>query len=194
MVLEGPERIQVLVLLVIMQEKRWSIPNLGKILFSGFKEDFQMDVFKVLAAILHLGNVQITAVGHERSVISVRYVSVSPILLGGSSAEALGVTLLLHFSTRHTGPTRGISLTRTRKIGVSMGYLQRVKLSFPCNSREGGNTSSVCFPFIQQIFIECLLCARHCCRLWRNISEQNKIRRPSWSFWSGGENGGEETQ
>ena len=162
-----------------MQEKRWSIPNLGKILFSGFKEDFQMDVFKVLAAILHLGNVQITAVGHERSVISVRYVSVSPILLGGSSAEALGVTLLLHFSTRHTGPTRGISLTRTRKIGVSMGYLQRVKLSFPCNSREGGNTSSVCFPFIQQIFIECLLCARHCCRLWRNISEQNKIRRPS---------------
>uniref|UniRef100_A0A8I5R687 Myosin VC n=1 Tax=Papio anubis TaxID=9555 RepID=A0A8I5R687_PAPAN len=27
----------------------------------GFKEDFQMDVFKILAAILHLGNVQITA-------------------------------------------------------------------------------------------------------------------------------------
>ncbi|KAI4540537.1 hypothetical protein MG293_009578 [Ovis ammon polii] len=36
----------------------------------GFKEDFQMDVFKVLAAILHLGNVQIAAVGNERSVIS----------------------------------------------------------------------------------------------------------------------------
>ncbi|DAA25282.1 TPA: myosin VC [Bos taurus] len=36
----------------------------------GFKEDFQMDVFKVLAAILHLGNVRIAAVGNERSVIS----------------------------------------------------------------------------------------------------------------------------
>ncbi|XP_032153321.1 unconventional myosin-Vc isoform X4 [Sapajus apella] len=36
----------------------------------GFKEDFQMDVFKILAAILHLGNVQIAAVGSERSSIS----------------------------------------------------------------------------------------------------------------------------
>ncbi|XP_006831700.1 PREDICTED: unconventional myosin-Vc [Chrysochloris asiatica] len=36
----------------------------------GFKEDFQMDIFKILAAILHLGNVQITAVGHERSSVS----------------------------------------------------------------------------------------------------------------------------
>ena len=79
-VLEGPERIHVLILLLIMQEKKWNIPNLGNILFSGFKEDFQMDVFKVLAAILHLGNVQIAAVGNERSVISVRYVFVSPIL------------------------------------------------------------------------------------------------------------------
>uniref|UniRef100_A0A8C4LU83 Unconventional myosin-Va n=1 Tax=Equus asinus TaxID=9793 RepID=A0A8C4LU83_EQUAS len=35
----------------------------------GFKEDFQMDVFKILAAILHLGNVQITAVGNERSFV-----------------------------------------------------------------------------------------------------------------------------
>ena len=41
----------------------------------GFKEDFQMDVFKVLAAILYLGNVQIAAVGNERLVISVRYVT-----------------------------------------------------------------------------------------------------------------------
>ena len=80
MVLGGPERIHVLILLVIMQEKKWSIPNLGKILFSGFKEDFQMDVFKVLAAILHLGNVQIAAVGNERSVISVRHVFVYPVL------------------------------------------------------------------------------------------------------------------
>uniref|UniRef100_A0A4X1T514 Myosin VC n=1 Tax=Sus scrofa TaxID=9823 RepID=A0A4X1T514_PIG len=36
----------------------------------GFKEDFQMDVFKILAAILHLGNVEIIAVGNERSAVS----------------------------------------------------------------------------------------------------------------------------
>uniref|UniRef100_A0A8C0FA88 Myosin VC n=1 Tax=Bubo bubo TaxID=30461 RepID=A0A8C0FA88_BUBBB len=36
----------------------------------GLKGDFQMDVFKMLAAILHLGNVEITAVGEERSSIS----------------------------------------------------------------------------------------------------------------------------
>ncbi|XP_053127781.1 unconventional myosin-Vc isoform X2 [Hemicordylus capensis] len=36
----------------------------------GLKEDFQMDVFKILAAILHLGNVQIVAVGDERSSVS----------------------------------------------------------------------------------------------------------------------------
>uniref|UniRef100_A0A670KDY2 Myosin VC n=1 Tax=Podarcis muralis TaxID=64176 RepID=A0A670KDY2_PODMU len=36
----------------------------------GLKEDFQMDVFKILAAILHLGNVQIAAVGDERSSVS----------------------------------------------------------------------------------------------------------------------------
>lgn len=59
---------------MIKQEKKCSIPNLGKFLFSGFKEDFQMDVFKILAAILHLGNVEIIAVGNERSAVSVRYV------------------------------------------------------------------------------------------------------------------------
>ncbi|KYO21219.1 guanine nucleotide binding protein (G protein), beta 5a isoform B [Alligator mississippiensis] len=36
----------------------------------GLKEDFQMDVFKLLAAILHLGNVQIMAVGDDRSSVS----------------------------------------------------------------------------------------------------------------------------
>ncbi|XP_073733118.1 unconventional myosin-Vc isoform X2 [Callorhinus ursinus] len=36
----------------------------------GFTEDFQMDVFKILAAILHLGNVQITALGQEKSSVS----------------------------------------------------------------------------------------------------------------------------
>uniref|UniRef100_A0A8B9GJG9 Myosin VC n=1 Tax=Amazona collaria TaxID=241587 RepID=A0A8B9GJG9_9PSIT len=37
-----------------------------------FGGDFQMDVFKMLAAILHLGNVEITAVGDERSSISLK--------------------------------------------------------------------------------------------------------------------------
>ncbi|XP_067411952.1 unconventional myosin-Vc isoform X2 [Emydura macquarii macquarii] len=36
----------------------------------GLKEDFQMDVFKILAAILHLGNVQIKAVSDDRSSVS----------------------------------------------------------------------------------------------------------------------------
>uniref|UniRef100_A0A8C3KMW9 Myosin VC n=1 Tax=Calidris pygmaea TaxID=425635 RepID=A0A8C3KMW9_9CHAR len=36
----------------------------------GLKADFQMDVFKMLAAILHLGNVGITAVGDDRSSIN----------------------------------------------------------------------------------------------------------------------------
>lgn len=39
-----------------------------------------MDVFKILAAILHLGNVQITALGSERSTLSVRDLFVSPFL------------------------------------------------------------------------------------------------------------------
>ncbi|KAM9814851.1 unconventional myosin-Vc isoform X1 [Syngnathus typhle] len=36
----------------------------------GLKEDFQSDVFKVLAAILHLGNVEIKSSGDDRSTIS----------------------------------------------------------------------------------------------------------------------------
>ncbi|MBN3292049.1 MYO5C protein, partial [Polypterus senegalus] len=36
----------------------------------GLNEDFQMDVFKVLAAILHLGNVHIKAVSDEKSAVS----------------------------------------------------------------------------------------------------------------------------
>lgn len=31
-----------------------------------------MDIFKILAAVLHLGNVQISSVGDERSSVSVR--------------------------------------------------------------------------------------------------------------------------
>ncbi|XP_026539902.1 unconventional myosin-Vc isoform X2 [Notechis scutatus] len=37
----------------------------------GLKEDFQMDVFKILSAILHLGNVQISPVGDEKSCVNV---------------------------------------------------------------------------------------------------------------------------
>ncbi|KAM9635414.1 unconventional myosin-Vc isoform 3-T3 [Trichechus inunguis] len=36
----------------------------------GFKEAFQMDIFKMLAAVLHLGNVQIAAVGHETASVT----------------------------------------------------------------------------------------------------------------------------
>lgn len=37
----------------------------------GLKEDFQSDVFKVLAAILHLGNVEIRDSGGDKSSIPV---------------------------------------------------------------------------------------------------------------------------
>lgn len=46
-----------------------------KVIFAlllGLKEDFQMKIFKILAAILHLGNVNIVAVGEERSSVEVR--------------------------------------------------------------------------------------------------------------------------
>ncbi len=39
---------------------------------SGLKDSFQADVFKVLAAILHLGNVVIKENSSEKSSISVR--------------------------------------------------------------------------------------------------------------------------
>lgn len=71
-----------------------------------------MDVFKILAAILHLGNVQITALGSERSTLSVRDLFVSPFLCLEGPQE---VPLLLHFSIRQIGPTGETSLTGTRK-------------------------------------------------------------------------------
>ncbi|KAG8145016.1 hypothetical protein E2320_013396 [Naja naja] len=37
----------------------------------GLKEDFQMGVFKILSAILHLGNVQISPIGDEKSCVNV---------------------------------------------------------------------------------------------------------------------------
>lgn len=76
-----------------------------------------MDVFKTLAAILHLGNVQITAVGSEQSAVSVRGWLVSLSVLGGSSAGCLRIPLLLHFSTRNFGPTGETRLTGKRKEG-----------------------------------------------------------------------------
>lgn len=39
-----------------------------------------MDVFKILAAILHLGNVQVTTVSNERSSVSVRVMFTLPFL------------------------------------------------------------------------------------------------------------------
>uniref|UniRef100_A0A8C6YF40 Myosin VC n=1 Tax=Naja naja TaxID=35670 RepID=A0A8C6YF40_NAJNA len=39
----------------------------------GLKEDFQMGVFKILSAILHLGNVQISPIGDEKSCVNVRF-------------------------------------------------------------------------------------------------------------------------
>lgn len=41
--------------------------------FSGLKEDFQSDVFKVLAAILHLGNVEIKSSGGDKSSVPVSF-------------------------------------------------------------------------------------------------------------------------
>jgi len=41
----------------------------------GLKEDFQSDVFKVLAAILHLGNVEFKKLGDEKSSVAVSSLS-----------------------------------------------------------------------------------------------------------------------
>ncbi|KAJ8391649.1 hypothetical protein AAFF_G00087900 [Aldrovandia affinis] len=55
----------------------------------GLKEDFQMSVFKVLAAILHLGNVEIRAVGGDKSSVSSsdRHLAVFSELLGVSGED-----------------------------------------------------------------------------------------------------------
>uniref|UniRef100_A0A8D0GD52 Myosin VC n=1 Tax=Sphenodon punctatus TaxID=8508 RepID=A0A8D0GD52_SPHPU len=42
----------------------------------GLKEDFQMDVFRILAAVLHLGNVEIKAVSDERSSVDNKHLSI----------------------------------------------------------------------------------------------------------------------
>lgn len=50
-----------------------------EVLFSylELKSDFQSDVFKMVAGILHLGNVVIQAVGSDQSLISVRNLRLS---------------------------------------------------------------------------------------------------------------------
>lgn len=50
-----------------------------------------MDVFKILAAILHLGNVQVTTVGNERSSVSVRVMFTLPFLAVKVSGTAHGL-------------------------------------------------------------------------------------------------------
>lgn len=74
-----------------------------------------MDVFKMLAAILHLGNVEIAAVGDERSSISVRKLltqiptfsilfyarsalAIVSLLSGAQSSIKSGVLSLIDFS------------------------------------------------------------------------------------------------
>uniref|UniRef100_A0A670ZAY8 Myosin VC n=1 Tax=Pseudonaja textilis TaxID=8673 RepID=A0A670ZAY8_PSETE len=51
----------------------------------GLKEDFQMDVFKILSAILHLGNVQISPVGDEKSCVEDKHLNIFCGLLGVES-------------------------------------------------------------------------------------------------------------
>lgn len=99
-----------------------------------------MDIFKILAAILHLGNVQITAVGHERSSVSVSAALFPLPVVRGSPAECLMVTLLLHFSTRHPGPAGQTSCQEQGSKG-SVG-------SCPFKSR-GEDVFSLCFSLIQ---------------------------------------------
>ncbi|KAL7980036.1 hypothetical protein Chor_001304, partial [Crotalus horridus] len=54
---------------------------------AGLKEDFQMDVFKILSAILHLGNVQIYAAGDEKSFVNAddKHLTIFSKLLGVAS-------------------------------------------------------------------------------------------------------------
>lgn len=67
---------------------------------AGLKEDFQLAVFKVLAAILHLGNVEIRESGGDKSFVSVS-LDVFPSLL----------LLLLNVGSSLTGSAMSPSLT-----------------------------------------------------------------------------------
>ena len=74
-----------------------------------------MDVFKILAAILHLGNVQVTTVGNERSSVSVRFMFALRFL----GVKVSGAQLMAHWPPRlrpaMLGPARQTGLAGTRK-------------------------------------------------------------------------------
>lgn len=112
--LEVPEHLES-VLVPISQGEGLGPPELGQCFFSGLREDFQMDIFKILAAILHLGNVQIAAVGNERSSVGVRAGSLS---LPGREGQCL---LGLHWAGT-VGPAGQTGLAGR----ISRDCLQRV--------------------------------------------------------------------
>lgn len=66
------KKFQTLVSYPLGKKRSAAVPNKREFLFPGFQQNFQMDVFQVLAAILHLGNVQVTALSSERSSVHVR--------------------------------------------------------------------------------------------------------------------------
>lgn len=93
-----------------------------------------MDVFKMLAAILHLGNVEIAAVGDERSSISVRkqlvQIPTFPILFYARSALAI------------------VSLISGAQSSIKSGVLNLIDFCI-----------SICVES-QQVFTQMLFCAQ----------------------------------
>uniref|UniRef100_A0A8C6YHE1 Myosin VC n=1 Tax=Naja naja TaxID=35670 RepID=A0A8C6YHE1_NAJNA len=59
--------------------------NFCSFFIAGLKEDFQMGVFKILSAILHLGNVQISPIGDEKSCVDDKHLNIFCELLGVES-------------------------------------------------------------------------------------------------------------
>ncbi|XP_045142403.1 unconventional myosin-Vc [Echinops telfairi] len=92
----------------------------------GFKKDFQMDIFKILAAILHLGNVQITAVGHERSSISEddRHLKVSCDLLGVETGKLS--QWLCHRKIITTSETVVKPMTRSQAVNARDALAKKI--------------------------------------------------------------------
>lgn len=108
-----------------------------------------MDVFKILAAILHLGNVQITAVGNERSSVSVSRCFVSPSCVQTvMSRESCGYPASASQHRAHWAH-RG-DLVSGEESKDFQGWLLKSKTSSPCNSRGGGKAFSMCFPLFSK--------------------------------------------
>lgn len=106
-----------------------------------------MDVFKTLAAILHLGNVRITAAGGERSSVSVRGLLVSPSCVRRVVSRTSQDSPAFAFSHQALRATWGDQLNRKKKARVSMSYLQRVKLLLlllPLATKEEGKMHFLC--------------------------------------------------